>query len=85
MTFACARMMSKSVFVLVKSCDDMKTAANFFIGEIVLSSLGLIFSIAGVFLGFMSICCGPWKVCITRILALLHPYKRGTIRALRKA
>jgi len=45
----------------LKNCDDMTKAANFFIGEIVLSSLGFIISIAGVFLGFMSICCGPWK------------------------
>eukprot|EP00794_Sanderia_malayensis_P011845 gene11845-13076_t len=45
----------------VKTCSKMKTATNFLIGEIVISTLGFIFSLAGIFLAFMTICCGPWQ------------------------
>ena len=46
----------------MKTCSDVETAANVLVGEIVLTALGLIVNIMGVYLGFMSICCGPWKV-----------------------
>lgn len=45
----------------VKTCSNMKTATNLLVGEIVLSALGFIINMAGVFLGFMTICCGPWQ------------------------
>eukprot|EP00112_Aurelia_sp_Birch-Aquarium-sp1_P002947 Seg1329.10 transcript_id=Seg1329.10/GoldUCD/mRNA.D3Y31 product="hypothetical protein" protein_id=Seg1329.10/GoldUCD/D3Y31 len=45
----------------LNNCKDVEMAANVLVGEIVLSALGMIFNIAGCFLGFMTICCGPWK------------------------
>ncbi|XP_065063014.1 uncharacterized protein LOC135689643 [Rhopilema esculentum] len=47
--------------VSLKKCSEVETAANVLVGEIVLTALGLIINIMGVYLGFMSICCGPWK------------------------
>ena len=50
------------LFSTVKTCSDMEKAANLLVGEIVLSALGLVFNLAGAFLGFMTVCCGPWQV-----------------------
>ena len=55
-------------------------AANVLVGEIALSALGLICNIAGCFLGFMTICCGPWKVCWPFTIPFLKEVNTACVR-----
>lgn len=46
--------------VNVDDCDDLEMLVNLIIAEIALSAGGFLASIIGVYLSFMTICCGPW-------------------------
>jgi len=46
--------------IAVDDCDDLKTLTHLIIAEIALSAGGFIASVIGVYLSFMTICCGPW-------------------------
>ena len=46
----------------VDDCDNLETLTKLIIAEIALSAGGFLASIIGVYLSFMTICCGPWMV-----------------------
>lgn len=46
--------------VSVDDCGNLKTLVYLIIAEIALSAGGFVASTIGVFLSFMTICCGPW-------------------------
>jgi hypothetical protein len=46
--------------VQLDNCDDVENMIALILAEIVLSSCAFIVSIIGLFVSFMSICCGPW-------------------------